>query len=88
MKQAEQRNTLYATTTLIFGIVCFVPLLNLLAIPLTFVFGIMSLVKISKYPQVYGGTIRTIIGLGMACLWLVISIFALIIGGPEMFIRA
>lgn len=83
----KKQNTQYATASLVFGILCIVPLFNFLSSPLSIVFGIIALYKANKQPTQYAGVIRAVIGLSIGVLTICAALYGYFLFGEEIFLR-
>jgi hypothetical protein len=75
-KNILQKDKVFSITSLVCGLLFWVPLFNVLLGPLAVIFGIMSLRRIHDFPERYGGSWLAIIGLVLG----VISVIFTIIG--------
>ena len=79
---APKKHARYANAALISGVLSVVPLLNMVAIPLGIIFGVMGVVGAVRHPATHTGLIRAIIGLTVCVVWLVMTIYAMLLYGP------
>ena len=79
-----KKDTSYATSSLVCGVLSFVPLLNFVTSPLAIIFGIIGLRKIKQSPRKFAGEKRAIVGLVLGSIVILFSIIALLRFGPEV----
>lgn len=74
-------DTKYASIALACAILSWIPLLNLALVPLGLVFGTMGALRARTYPD-QAGMIRAVVALVICGLWLVATVYAMIVFGP------
>ncbi len=79
---SQKKDAHYATIAFACGLFSWIPLLNLVLIPLGIVFGIMGIRLAMTRPATHGGMARAIIGLGICTVWLLMTAYAMIMYDP------
>jgi len=86
-KRISHNDVTFANWTLACGLLSVVPLLNLATIPLGIVFGIVAVRYATTRPGRYGGLKRSIVGLTICVVWLLMTIYAMIVYGPAALLK-
>jgi uncharacterized Tic20 family protein len=75
-KYVQKKDKVFAITSLVCGLLFWVPLFNVILGPLAVIFGILSIKRVRAEPERYGGQILAIIGLILG----VISVIFTVVG--------